>query len=111
MFPLLTDKRPAPYQSPYLLHQQLFAQQNLVILVSKYFIKSWHLNRNLPKVQFLGLVVAMSATKCDLNCVTNFMQPICILCNFVFSDVETCQNTSKSHLFIDLTSQAPLSCT
>ena len=30
-------------------------------------------NRNLPKVEFLGLVVAMSATKCDLNCVTTFM--------------------------------------
>ena len=38
-----------------------------------------------------------------------FMQPICILCNFVFSDVKTCQNTSKSHVIIDLTSQAPLS--
>ena len=74
----------------------------------------WHetlcvdINRNLPKVEFLGLVVAMSAAKCNLNCVTNFMQPICILHNFVFSDIKTCQNMSKSHIFIDLTSQAPL---
>ena len=66
-------------------------------------------NRNLPKVEFIGLVVAMSATKCNYNCVTNFMEPICILCNLVFSDVKTYQNTSKSHLYIDLTSQSPLS--
>ena len=55
------------------------------------------------------LVVVMSATKCDENCATKFMQPICMLHNFVFSDIIPHQNISKSCLFIDLTSQAPLS--
>ena len=50
----------------------------------------------------------MSATKCDSNCVTNLMQPIYILCNFMFSDVISCQNTSKLHLFIDLTCHMPI---
>ena len=32
-----------------------------------------YINRNLAKARFLGLVLAMSATKCDNNSVTKFM--------------------------------------
>ena len=35
-------------------------------------------NRNLSMIEFLGLVVAMSAAKCDKNSATHFMQPICM---------------------------------
>ena len=52
---------------------------------------------------FLVLWLLFQLTSVTENCVINFMQPISILCIYMFSDIIPHGAMSKLHFYMDLT--------